>query len=68
MNERILRRPEVERRTGLSRSCLYDWVRRGEFPRPVALGTRMVGWRESDIEAWMAARETKGAGGRHGQT
>jgi prophage regulatory protein len=68
MGERILRRPEVERRTSLSKSSIYSWMARGDFPRPVALGTRAVGWRESDIEAWLAARETKKAGGRHGRT
>jgi prophage regulatory protein len=59
MNERILRRPEVERLTGLSRSTLYEWMRRGVFPRPVALRARLVGWRASDIAAWLAERETK---------
>jgi prophage regulatory protein len=34
---------------------------RDEFPQPVALGARLVGWRESDIEAWLAAREVKAA-------
>jgi prophage regulatory protein len=61
MGDRILRRPEVEARTTLSKSSIYAWMARGEFPRPVALGARLVGWRESDIEAWMAAREMKGA-------
>jgi prophage regulatory protein len=67
MFERVLRRPEVEALTGLSRSTLYSWMKRGDFPRPVALGTRAVGWRESDLENWLAARETKGAGGRDGR-
>lgn len=61
MAERILRRPEVEARTGLSRSTLYDWMKAGEFPRPVALGARLVGWRETDVQAWLEARETKAA-------
>ena len=61
MAERILRRPEVEARTGLSRSTIYDWMKRGEFPKPVALGSRLVGWRESEIDAWLAAREVKAA-------
>lgn len=61
MAERILRRPVVETRTGLSRSTIYQWMKEGTFPKPVALGARLVGWRESDIEAWMAARNTKAA-------
>ena len=61
MAECILRRPDVEARTGLSRSTIYDWMKRGEFPKPVALGSRMVGWRESDIQAWLEAREQKAA-------
>jgi len=61
MSNRILRRPEVEARTGLSRSTLYDWMKAGAFPRPVALGARLVGWRETDVQAWLEARETKAA-------
>lgn len=61
MADRILRRPDVEARTGLSRSTLYAWMARGDFPQPVALGARLVGWRESDIDAWLAAREVKAA-------
>lgn len=61
MTERILRRPEIEARTGLSRSTIYAWMASGEFPKPVALGARLVGWRETDIQEWMAARNTKAA-------
>ncbi|HBG97963.1 MAG: AlpA family transcriptional regulator [Rhodobacteraceae bacterium] len=61
MAEKILRRPDVEARTGLARSTIYDWMKRGAFPQPVALGARLVGWRESEIDAWLAARETKAA-------
>jgi len=61
MSNRILRRPEVEARTGLSRSTIYAWVQAGAFPRPVALGARLVGWRETDVKTWLEARETKAA-------
>lgn len=61
MPDRILRRPEVETRTGASRSTIYEWMKLNTFPRPVALGNRMVGWRESDIDAWIAARAVKPA-------
>ncbi|SMC67589.1 helix-turn-helix transcriptional regulator [Primorskyibacter flagellatus] len=59
MAEKLIRRPEVEARTGLSRSTIYDWMKRGEFPQPVKLGARLVAWRESDVTAWLEARETK---------
>ena len=61
MAERILRRPEVESRTGLSRSTIYQWMKDGQFPQPVKLGARLVAWRESDVNAWLEARETKTA-------
>lgn len=56
MTEYLLRRPEVEARTGLSRSTLYDWMKRGDFPHPVKLGARLVAWRESDIATWLDER------------
>lgn len=52
----ILRRPQVEQRTGLSRSTLYQYIKDGDFPKPVRLGLRAVGWLESDISEWIAAR------------
>jgi len=51
----------VEAATGLSRSTIYAWVAAGDFPKPIALGARLVAWRERDISAWLAAREPKAA-------
>lgn len=56
---RLLRRPEVEARTGLSRSTIYQWMKDGRFPKPVRLGERIVAWRESDVTAWLESRETR---------
>lgn len=58
--ERLIRRPEVEARTGLSRSTIYEWMKRGDFPQPVKLGERLVAWRESDVVAWLEALEARG--------
>jgi prophage regulatory protein len=52
----IIRRKQVEARTGLSRSTIYLRVARGEFPAPVSLGVRAVGWVASDVDAWIAGR------------
>ena len=58
--DRILRRREVERRVGLGRSAIYAAINRGEFPKPIKLTSRAVGWRQSDIEAWLARRVASG--------
>ena len=53
---RILRHPDVQQMTGLSRSTIYRWSSNGSFPKPTKLGPRAVGWREEQIEAWIADR------------
>lgn len=53
----ILRRKQVESRTGLSRSTIYARIVEGSFPRPINLGgSRAVGWLESEINDWVQAR------------
>jgi prophage regulatory protein len=64
MASKILRRAAVEAYTGLSRSSLYaklDSKSRyfdPDFPPPLRLGKRAVGWRESEIFTWMDSRES----------
>ena len=53
MANTILRLPAVISRTGLSRSTIYLRMSQGNFPKPVALGGRAVGWVESEIEEWL---------------
>jgi len=56
MVQNILRRDEVERVTGLPRSSLYEKVAKGDFPKPIKLSARSVGWLESEIIDWQRAR------------
>jgi prophage regulatory protein len=52
----ILRRPQVQLESGLSRSTLYKRVVDGLWPQPVKLGPRMVGWPAREVAALNAAR------------
>ena len=61
MPNAILRLPDVIKYTALSRTGIYRRIAAGAFPRPVALGPRAVGWRESDIVEWIDALGTKPA-------
>ena len=42
--ERFLRLPEVMHLCGLSRSTIYELIRKGEFPPQVSLGGKNVAW------------------------
>lgn len=52
----IMRRPEVEKMVGLSRSAIYAAMDRGDFPRPIQIGRRAVGWKFVELEAWLESR------------
>ena len=52
----VLRRPQVESRTGLARSSLYALIASGQFPAPIRLTPNTVGWLEHEIERWIAQR------------
>ena len=57
----IMKLPELVQRTKISRSAVYAMIARDEFPRPVRLGRRAVGWRVEDVEAWIADRPIGGS-------
>lgn len=53
----ILRRKQVEHRTGLSRSSIYEKIGDGSFPCQIKLGGgRAVGWLEHEIENWLQSQ------------
>jgi prophage regulatory protein len=62
----ILRRKQVEQRTGLSRSSIYLRIQDNTFPKPIPLGARAVGWLEHEVEEWLTSkvRRRDGDGGR----
>ena len=55
-HDRLLRRPDVEQRCGVTRSTIYRLMDEERFPRPIHVGPKAVRWLESDIDAWMASR------------
>ena len=56
-NSKILTLAEVRLRVGNpSRVSIWRWTRAGLFPLPLQLSPNRVGWKEADIEAWIASR------------
>ena len=61
MVKKIYRLPEVMSLTGLSRSSIYLRISVEEFPKPIKIGRRAVGWSEDSLIAW----QTDIMGGSH---
>lgn len=52
----FLRLKQVKILTGMSRSWIYDAIRRGDFPAPIALGARAVAWDSASVASWQERR------------
>ena len=58
--DRILRKAEVKRLTGLSNTTLWRQERAGKFPSRVKLTGVLVGWSEQAVQEWIAERLSAG--------
>ncbi len=54
-NDRFLRLPAVQDKTGLSKRTIYRRMSQGTFPKKVQISANAVAWRESAITGWMAS-------------
>ena len=52
----IMRRDEVERKTGFKRAHIYNLMKEGRFPQAKRIGLRAVGWDSVEVEQWIADR------------
>ncbi len=53
---KIEKRKQVEFRTGLSRSTIYQKIAEGTFPAPIRLSAQAVGWLSHEIDDWIEQR------------
>lgn len=56
MVDRIMRIQDVAAALTLTKSSVYAMVRKGTFPKGIAIGVRARGWPESVVGAWIASR------------
>jgi prophage regulatory protein len=52
----VMRMPDVQRMTGLSRSSIYRLISLGVFPSAIKLSSLAVGWRRSSVNDWLLQR------------
>ena len=55
--DRLVRMKELKILLGLSNSLIYRLISLNNFPKPIHLSKRSVGWRLSVVEAWINERE-----------
>ena len=53
---RIIRKPELTDRIGVSGVTIWRWERAGKFPKRLQLGGHCVGWLESEVVEWIENR------------
>lgn len=52
--QRIIRAKEAHQGIiPVSAKTIWEWVRKGQFPKPVKLSDNVTVWRKSDIDAWL---------------
>lgn len=53
---KVLRKPALACRTGMSIATINRRELAGEFPRRIQLGPNLVGWLEEEVDAWLKSR------------
>jgi prophage regulatory protein len=65
LEDRILRLPQVRIKTGRANATIWKDVSAGTMPPPIRIGVRAVGWRESELDAWIEALALMSRSGQH---
>ncbi|MGR6771619.1 helix-turn-helix transcriptional regulator [Pectobacterium brasiliense] len=50
---RLIRFPEVMRKTGFGKAWLYRLISEERFPQPIKIGIRAVAFVENEIDEWI---------------
>ena len=59
MDMRIIRKPELMSKIGLSDATIYRMEKAGRFPKRMQLGGNSVGWVESEVVDWVESRKAQ---------
>ncbi|EAB6213070.1 AlpA family phage regulatory protein [Salmonella enterica subsp. enterica] len=57
--DRVIREPECFWMTGIPPSTRAFMEKRGEFPKHLILGPKIIAWRLSEVQEWIKTRPTK---------
>ena len=64
METRIIRKPELFSKIGLSDATIWRMERAGRFPGRIKLGGNSVGWFNNEINDWLSKKASDRLEGR----
>ena len=56
-DERLLRKPEIQKLLGVSRSTLGRWIKTGKFPHPTFIQNQRSFWQFKAIKEWLNSKQ-----------
>lgn len=56
---KLLRLPSVENKTGLKKSSIYKMIQDKEFPSPIKISKRSSAWIAIEVDQWIEQRIKK---------
>ena len=59
MSEQLYTRTEIENQFGICANSLRQLVNDREFPAPIKIGRRLLRWRKSTVDQFIAAQDEK---------
>ncbi|MEY8214747.1 MAG: AlpA family phage regulatory protein [Colwellia sp.] len=54
INDKVIRIKGLVEKTGLSSCTIWRLRKANKFPKSIQLSDRLIGWRESEINEWLA--------------
>jgi prophage regulatory protein len=51
-----LRLPQVAKITGLKGSTIYEWARKGKFPKQIRLSPKLSVWSSQAVASWQESK------------
>lgn len=63
----LLRPEQLADELGVSTTSLWRWRQKGDFPKPIKLGPRLIGWERSVIDSWLNGKRDSEEGDCNGR-
>lgn len=57
-NKRFYRINQLSEMLSVSKSTIWNWVKKGSFPQAFKLAENTTAWRVEDIDEWIESRST----------